>query len=82
MEKYKFTQEDLQFVQNLLPDAVEVFLRNDNTTMDTRIKKNKYIDSASINFSLEFNKEVEKYFSNVGKVAWNNTGTCWWIFLK
>ena len=81
MKKYEFTQEDLRFVQNLLPDTVQVFLKDDNTTMDTRyIEKNKYIDSATINFSSKFYEEVENYFTNIGKVTWNNTGSCWWIF--
>lgn len=83
MEKYEFTQEDLQFVQSLFPDTVQVFLRDDNTTMDTcYIKNNKYIRSAYINFSSEFFKEIEEYFSNVGKVTWNNTGSCWWIYYQ
>lgn len=81
MTKYEFTQEDLKFVQNLFPDTVKVFLRDDNTVMDTcYIKNNKYIESATINFTREFYKEVEDYFANVGKVTFNNTGSCWWIF--
>lgn len=81
MKKYVFTQKDLQFVQNLLLDTVEVFLRDENTIMDTCFcKKNKYIDDVIINFSSEFYKEIENYFSNIGKVTWNNTGNCWWIF--
>lgn len=81
MERYVFTQEDLQFVQNLLPNEVQVFLRDDNTIMDTRYnKKNKYIESATINFNWDFYKEIENYFSKIGKVTLNNTGSCWWIF--
>lgn len=81
MTKYVFTQEDLKFVQNLLPNEVEVFLRDDNTVMDTCYnKRNKYVESATINFSWDFFEEIEKYFSKIGKVTLNNTGSCWWIF--
>lgn len=81
MKRYVFTQEDLQFVQKLLPNEVQVFLRNENTTMDTRYnKRNKYIESANFIFNSDFYKEIEKYFSKIGKVTFNNTGNCWWIF--
>lgn len=79
-EMYKFTQEDLKFVQHLFPDTVEVFLKDDDTIMDTRcVNTNKYIDSIYVNLSMEFFKEIENYFSKVGQVTWNNTGSCWWI---
>ena len=77
---YKFTQEDLKFIQSLLPDIVQVLLKDDNTTMYTDIKKTKYIDSAIINFDWDFINEVEKYFSKIGKVTWNNVHSTWWIF--
>lgn len=80
-QQYTFTQEDLQFVQNLLSDEVKVFLRNNNTTMDTCYNiRNKYIKSGYINFTMEFYDEIENYFSKIGKVTFNNTGSCWWIF--
>ena len=80
-KKYVFTKEDLEFVQNLLPEEVQVFLRNDNTTMDTRYnKRNKYVENAIFGFNLDFYKEIENYFSKIGKVTFNNDRSCWWIF--
>ena len=77
---YKFTQEDLKFVQDLFPDTVKVFLKDEDTIMDTRcVNTNKYIHSIYVNLSIEFFKKIEKYFSKVGQVNWNNTGSCWWI---
>lgn len=81
MEKYVFTQEDLNFIQNLLPDEVQVFLRDDSTVMDTRYNnKNKYIENAYFNFNNDFYIEVENYFSKIGKVTFNNSRNCWWIY--
>lgn len=82
MEKqYEFTQEDLQFVQKLLSNDVKVFLKDNNTVMDTCYNiRNKYIQSGYINFTNEFYSEIENYFSKIGKVNYNNTGSCWWIF--
>ena len=81
MEKYVFTQEDLRFVQKLLPNEVKVFLRDDNTVMDTCYNnKNKYIESAYFNFNNDFYKEIENYFSKNGKVTFNNSRNCWWIY--
>ena len=82
MKKYIFTQEDVKFVQKLLPNIIQVILRNDNTTMDTRTRENKYIDSVIVNVSLEFEKEVEKYFDAIGKVSWNNAKSCWSIYIE
>jgi len=80
MESYIFTQVDLKFVQNLLPNEVKVFLRDDNTVMDTCYNNtNKYVENATFNFSFEFFEEIQKHFSKIGKVTFNNTGTCWWI---
>lgn len=81
MEKmYKFTQEDLKFVQDLFPDTVDVYLKNNNTVMSTRcINTNRYIASMYVNLSTDFFKEIKNYFSKVGQVDWNNTGSCWWI---
>lgn len=80
-EMYKFTQEDLRFVQGLFPDTVEVFLKDNNTVMSTHcINTNKYIDSIYVNLSRKFFKEIENYFSKVGQVSWNNTGSTWWIY--
>lgn len=81
LKMYKFTQKDLQFVQNLFPNTVEVFLKDNNTVMDTHfINKNKYIDRIYVNLSMDFFKEIENYFSKIGQVNWNNTGSCWWIY--
>lgn len=78
---YKFTQEDLKYVQDLFPDTVKVFLKSNDTVMDTRcIGTNKYIDSIYVNLSMEFFNEIENHFSKVGKVSWNNTGSSWWIY--
>ena len=83
MKMYVFTQEDLQFVQNLLPEEIEVFLKDDNTIMDTRYNnRNKYVESAIFNFSWDFYEEIEKYFSKIGKVTFNNTRCCWWIYYQ
>lgn len=81
MKQYVFTQDDLKFVQNLLPDEVQVFLREDNTVMDTRYNnKNEYIENAYFNFNDDFYKEINKYFSKIGRVTFNNSGNCWWIY--
>lgn len=82
MKKYIFTQEDVKFVQKLLPDIIQVILRNDNTTMDTCTRENKYIESVIVNVNLEFEKEVEKYFATIGKVSWNNSRSCWSIYIE
>ena len=80
-KQYVFTQEDLEFIQNLLPEEVQVFLRNDNTTMDTRYnKRNKYVEGAIFRFNPDLYKEIENYFSKIGKVTFNNDKSCWWIF--
>ena len=81
MKQYVFTQDDLKFVQNLLPDEVQVFLREDKTIMDTRYNnRNKYVENAYFNFNNDFYKEIEMYFSKIGKVKFNNNRNCWWIF--
>ena len=78
---YQFTLEDLQFVQDLFPSTVEVFLKNNNTVMDTRcINTNKYIHSINVNFSNEYFEKIEEHFSKKGYVQWNNTGSCFWIY--
>ncbi len=77
---YKFTAEDLKFVQSLFPSTVEVFLKNDDTVMDTKcININKYIRSIYVNFSNDYFDKIENHFSKIGHVQWNNTGSCFWI---
>ena len=80
-KQYVFTQEDLNNVQNLLGDEVKVLLRDNNTIMYTKYNiRNKYIESGYVNFTNNFYKEIENYFSKVGKVTFNNDGSIWWIF--
>ena len=80
-KQYIFKEDDLNYVQNLLGDEVEVFLKDDNTIMDTRYNiRNKYIRSGYINFTDEFYDEIRNHFSKIGKVTFNNTGSTWWIF--
>lgn len=81
MQKYVFTQEDLKYVQDLLPNEVQVFLRNDNTTMDICYnKRNKYVDKAIFTLNEDFYKEIENYFSKIGEITFNNTRDCWWMY--
>ena len=42
--------------------------------------KNKYIENAYFNFNNDFYKEIENYFSKIGKVTFNNSRNCWWIY--
>ena len=81
--KYKFTQEDLKYVQNLFPNMVTVFLEDEDTIM--RIKdtpNNEYIDNIQINLSLKFIEEMKNYFSKIGQIDCNNTHTSWWLYLS
>ena len=50
------------------------------TQKDLKFVQNLYIDSICVNFSMDFFKEIENYFSKVGQVNWNNTGYSWWIY--
>ena len=87
--KFEFTQEDADYIQNLVGDSLDIKFLDDTFQgikyggkIEIALKPTKYIESGIVNLSDEFYKDVEAYIQKQypnAELDMNNTGSIIYI---
>ena len=80
--KYIFTEDDRNYIQNLVGDNIEVSLDEDRKNIELKLKLTGYMKSGHVYFKDELYTKIQEYLNQQNpeyELRTNNTGNTLWV---